>query len=354
MKTPDPSLIKPLLKDFLPQKFLSGRLLRFVEEEGILCLFEAMRQFDFPEAVEALRGKGYLLSDRTRLRMIKVLIDFLSECGYVVENNGRYTWNDGNMFSAVLGKDESGLVKGSFRGQIDFFEECIHRAASFLRGGPPLCGFDSGSLGLWEKFLGNAEFRFARSVLAEALLSGRERGSSVLALCYGPGFDIRQLQEEAPDAGLSALDFKGVFFEGAYRRSLDPQSVQWIDPLLWKGFGDPLPFRDFTFDYVFFACADPYIPEELRESVYADIFRVLKPGGALGILTRSYPDRERTFVTEPWIRRGVCLHDFAEGLCEGWNGFYDAGESAALFSKIGYTLRSLLLSASVWRLDKPA
>ena len=36
----------------------------------------------------------------------------------------------------------------------------------------------------------------------------------------------------------------------------------------------------------------PYIPHDLREDVYRDISRIIRPGGGLGVITRSYPDIE--------------------------------------------------------------
>lgn len=345
--------IKPLLRQFLVQRFLTERLIRFTDEEGISELLASMRRFDMEDAVETLqRNLGYKLQDRIRLRMFKALIDLLHECEYIKDDGGWYWWDVCKDLDISLKEDEYETVKNNFKGQTIFFEECIFYASAFLRGGPPLYSFDRNSTDIWEKFLENAEFRFARSILTKLLIPWENSNCTILDLCYGPGFDILQIQEQSPQIQVTALDFKDIFCNQASRRILNPDSVKWVDSALWNGFGAPLPFDGNTFDYVLFTCADPYIPGELREYVYTDIFRVLKRGGALGILTRSYPDSGRKYVKETWIRRGILCHDFSESVCEGWHGFYDAHESIDLFKKIGYSVRATMLNASVWRLDK--
>ncbi len=152
---------------------------------------------------------------------------------------------------------------------------------------------------------------------------------------------------------MTALDFKDIFRKRALSRIPKPEAVQWIDAELWNGFGTPLPFPDGTFDLLYFACADPYIPVESREFVYRDIFRVLKRSGSVGLLSHSYPDDKNEHVRDPWARRGILCHDFFESVCEGWHGFSDAGESRNLFESIGYTIDTVMMNASIWRLDKP-
>lgn len=345
--------IKSLLSQSLTQMFLTDRLIRFIDEEGISKLLQSMRRFTIEEAIEAFRQKlGYKLQDRVRLRMAKAIIDLLHECEYLEKNNEFYLWIEGKSIETKLSTDEFKVAKDTFKGQVDFFEKCIIYADKFLNGNPPLYSFDSNSTEIWEEFLGNTEFRFARSVLINLLFSGRDDNANVLALCYGPGFDILQMQEQY-NIKVTALDFKDIFQSQASHRIVNPKSVKWIKSELWKGFGTPLPFNGGTFDIVFFTCADPYIPEDSRDYVYRDIFRVLKSKGILGILTRSYPDVERKFVKDPFVRRGTLCHDFSESVCEGWYGFYHAHNSLNLFKAIGYRIDTVMLNASIWRLDKP-
>jgi ubiquinone/menaquinone biosynthesis C-methylase UbiE len=349
----NPPNIKSVLSDSLAQKFLVERLMRFINEKGISGLLLSMRHFTLEEAIDAFRQKlGYQLQDGIRRRMAIVIIDLLHECEYVEKKDEVYVWAGEKDVERKLSADDHKIVKETFKGQVDFFERCIMYADNFLSGSPALYSFDSNSTEIWEEFLGNSEFTFARSVLISLLFSGRSDNANVLTLCYGPGFDILQMQEQY-DIKITAVDFKDIFQNQASRRIPNPESVKWIKSELWKGFGTPLPFTGDAFDVVFFACADPYIPAESREYVYRDIFRALKPGGALGILTRSYPDAGRKYVKDVLVRRGTLCHDFAESVCEGWRGFYPAQESIDLFKSIGFNVNTVMLNAALWRLDKP-
>lgn len=351
MKYPD---IKTLLGLSLVNKYLTGRLLRFADEQGISRILASMGSFTPEDAISVLQKDcGFVLNDKVRARMMKVLIDFLCECGHARKENGRFFWGSGNTARCSLSADETAIAKEVFRGQVEFFERCLIHAAAFLRGGPPLYSFDSETTHIWEDFLGNAEFNFARSVLAQVMLSGNGDNAHILDLCYGPGFDILQIQERFAGVRITALDFKDIFRSRALGRIPNPEAVRWVDSGNWGGFGTRLPFPSETFDMVFFACADPYIAGELRDPVYRDIFRVIKPGGSLNILSHSYPDPGMRFVEDIWVRRGTLCHDFAESVCEGWHGFYGAAESLALFGSIGFRVDTVMMNSSIWRLDKP-
>jgi SAM-dependent methyltransferase len=308
------------------------------------------------EIVDELQNKlDYRLKDRIRTRMVKTLIDLLQECKYLHREDSIYKWTSTSNSAPSLTNEEYKVIETSFKGMVDFFEECIRYSGNFIRGAEPLFSFNKGSTSMWEKFLGNAEFSFARSVLVKLLMFNKRDNYNILDLCYGPGFDLVQIQEQEmlPDVRLMALDFTDNFYVQASHRVLNSVSVNWINSESWNGFGTPLPFEDSTVDIIFFACADPYVPSEQREYVYRDMFRILKSGGTLGILTYSYPDNERKYVKDKWVRMGVLGHDFSESVCEGWHGFHDTRESINLFKKIGYNIHELMLNASIWKLDKP-
>lgn len=342
---------KALLSSLRPQKLLTRLVLRFIEEQGISPALSKRRRFTRAEALALIvEETGFMLGGGLRARMILTLLDLLVECDYVRTEGAHYVWTGNGMPPDMLPPEEEEMTREQFGGEVRFFERCIASAPLFLRGGEPLYGFDGESLPLWEEFLGNEEFRFARSLLAKLLHLGSAGKPDILDLCCGPGFDLISLQEELPEARVTALDFKNIFHAQALRRTLHPDAVRWV---LWNGFGSPLPFPEESFHIVFFSCADPYIPPHLREQVYRDIFRVLKKGGALGILSHSYPDPERTYVKDPWTRRGILCHDFAESVCAGWHGFCGARESVLLFEAIGFRPGDIMLDASLWRLEKP-
>ncbi|RJQ51666.1 MAG: class I SAM-dependent methyltransferase [Nitrospiraceae bacterium] len=346
--------IKSLLGQSLTHRYLTERFLQFIDKHHIQGVLSSLSRITEEDAVELFQQRlGYVLNDRTRLRMVTVLMDFLCECECLKKEGKFYVLNDRKDPDLKLSGDESGMVREMFKGQAGFFDRCVAYADKFLRGSSPLFSFDGSTTLIWEAFLGNAEFSFARGVLINLLFSGRTGNARVLDLCYGPGFGILQMQERSPEIEVTALDFKDIFIEQARGRIRNPESVQWINATLWEGFGSPLPFNNGSFDIVFFACADPYIPYELRQYVYRDIFRVLRKGGSLGILSHSYPDAGLQYVKDSWVRRGILCHDFFEGVCKGWNGFHDAGESINLFEAVGFIIDTVMLNASVWKIDKP-
>lgn len=344
---------KALLSRSLVQRFLTELLLHFTDEMGISDILSSIGRFTERKAVEVLaQDLGYVVKDRTRKRMIGLLLHFLSECGQLREEDGTFTWCDNGVLESGLLDQESETAREVFKGQVDFFERCLCHADGFLKGAPPLYRFDDTMAWAWEEFLADAEFTFARSLLVKLLFMGRHQNLRVLDLCYGPGFGLLHIQEHSPHSELIAVDHKNIFHHYASCKVPNPYAITWVDSGIWKGFGSPLPFPDNVFDIVFFTCADPYIPPELRKYVYGDIFRVLHCGGSLGILSHSYPDTAGEYVRDPWMRRGIFCHDFSESVCKGWNGFYDAQESIDLFHAVGFKLSTLMLNASLWRLDK--
>ena len=200
---------------------------------------------------------------------------------------------------------------------------------------------------VWEDFLGCDEFQACRTVLLDRMASTAGASASLLDLCHGPGWGIERAMERWPEARITAIDFTDAFSASAKRRAEQgharnaargrPSSpVEWFGPSDWKGFGHPLPFPEGAFEAVLFSCGDPYIRPDARDAVYADLRRVLAPGGTLGILTRGYPDPEHRHVPSHWLRVTALIHDFTESVCAGWHGFPDVGENQEMFSRLGF------------------
>ncbi len=208
------SNIKLLLGRFPTQRFLTEGVIKFAHDEGIIELISSMQCFIIEEILTEIRQKlGYKLQDRTRLRMAKVILDLLKECGYIKSVNGYYRWNGDSTDKMKLHSGERKEIRTIFKGQVKFFEECINYAAKFLRGSPPLYNFHNNSASIWEDFLGNVEFEFARSFLMKILFLEKSHKCKALVLCCGPGFDILQMQHEFPEIRVTALDFTDIFYE---------------------------------------------------------------------------------------------------------------------------------------------
>ncbi len=342
---------------FVAERYLTARLLSFAQRTGIAAALAARSPFSTAEAAASLEADlGFALGDPLRRRMVRVLLDFLAECGclrsagpdrFVVvgAQGSRGPWQaDDPALRSDLADD----------GRVEFFERCLGHVEAFLRGQPPLFDFDEASTGAWDRLLGNDQLAQARAILARLVLPRDDRPCDALVLCYGPGFDLVEIEARCPAARVTALDFTEAFREVAARRLRAPAKVQWARAASWGGFGHRLPFHDAAFDLVTLACAEPYIPAGCREAVFGDIFRILRPRGVLGLLTRSYPDASRHAVPHDWVRRATCGHDFLESVCRGWQGFSEAEASRALLTRVGFRVDLVTHNASVWRLSRPA
>ncbi|HHL38997.1 MAG TPA: class I SAM-dependent methyltransferase [Deltaproteobacteria bacterium] len=355
-----------LLRQFLVARALSERLMGFCGDEGVTDVAARLGLFDLRRWFEGLAaGPGYRLDTPVRRRMAATLLDFLVECG-VVERGPEGTYRYAGKSGATAGEEplsgeERETLRRWFAGEIDFFDACLDEAPRFLRGGPHPFDFTDECLALWEGFLGNFEFGTLRAVMLRLMAVDDAPSTRVLDLCFGLGHGIVDLMSDFRDASITAVDFSDTYRpaaearveEAARRRGIEIDGrLSWAEG--WKGFGEPLPFGDAAFDAVHFTFSDPYIPAQLRRSVYGEIRRVLKPGGVLGAATWVYPDDERQVVSNRWIRRQVLVHDFAESVCRGWQGFHDAGLTLRLFDEIGFERKRSLfgddnrLGSSLW------
>ena len=363
-----------LLNRFIVPRYITGELISFAEEEGILKILSELKSFSLDEINRTLEArKEYRLDEPVRKKMMADIISLLYECGYLNRNGNIYS-SSGGAYGELrdelgLTDEERTILSDCFHSQTSFIKKCLDYAPEFLRGSPPLYSFDGDSLDIWDSFLGNIEFSFARQLLLLNLKIKNISDFKFLDIGYGPGHGIISARELYPAIDITAVDFAGSFtslvkektdavLQSEKLKDNIAMPVKLIANSAWNGFGHPLPFPDDSFDAVFFTCADPYIAPDLREYVYGEIYRILRRGGSLGILTRAYPDAEFKYVKNHWTRRAVYCHDFAESVCEGWHGFYDVEESFRLFRKIGFSKNKntageiCMLDSAIWRLDK--
>jgi SAM-dependent methyltransferase len=351
---------------------LLADVLRLAEREGILDRMQRLTRFTCEDLCQVLQSDlGYVLEMGNRRRMISLLLNILRECGRLHAGGGVWVW----------GPDDSPPIPGSgdraipamesptTDNQYLFFRGCLESVPTYLRGGNPTFLFDEDTAESWELFLGCPEFRTCRSLLLELMGIENRASFRLLDLCYGPGWGLEAAVSRYPSIHISALDFTEVFSRKARERAGKAQArhqrlgqpvspIVWLGPDRWKGFGDPFPFPDDSFEAVFFSCGDPYIPHAARGEVYREIRRVLVPEGRLGILTRCLPDAGAQHIPSRWLRISALVHDFAESVCEGWEGFSDTEENIRLFSDAGFLGgvsllgRMSLLESSLWVLKK--
>lgn len=355
-------------------RLLLAEILQLAEREGILERTRRLSPFSCEELCQALQLElGYALAKGNRQRMVCLLLDLLAECGSLREEEGVWRWDQGNPRAtpesdgATMSAEESPPPAAD--GQYLFFRECLESVPAYLRGGGPSVQFDEKSAVAWERFLECAEFRTCRSLLLELMGIENHPSYRLLDLCHGPGWGLEAVISRFPAIRITALDFTEAFSRKARERAERAQasnwrmgypvaSITWVEPDRWKGFGDPFPFPDGSFEAVLFSCGDPYVPRDRRSMVYGEIGRVLAPEGKLGILTRCRPDADARHVASFWLRISALAHDFAESVCEGWEGFSDAEENIRLFSDAGFQggvahLGTMnFLESSLWILKK--
>jgi len=332
-------------------RLLLADILDLAEREGILGRVRRLSPVCFGDLCAALCSElGYALDRGNRRRMISLLLSLLAECGRVKEADGAWEWcGEDSTSNAESGS--GGTPQGGTSAEVDdqyvFFRECLASVPAYLRGGAAAVQFDQRNAGAWERFLGCAEFRGCRALLLVLMGIEAQPALRVLDLCHGPGWGVEAVVRRFPAARVTALDFTDAFHHIAQARAERAQArnrkdghpvvpIVWVGPDSWAGFGRPLPFLDGVFDAVLFTCGDPYIPAGQRGDVYQDIARVLTPGGRLGVLTRCRPDVGARYVASFWLRISALAHDFAESVCEGWEGFSDAEENTRMFSGVGF------------------
>jgi len=121
-----------------------------------------------------------------------------------------------------------------------------------------------------------------RKLVAACGITGTER---VLDLCAGTGDVSFAIADQAHPASVMVTDFTPEMLEVARRKAPDHQGVTELEFQLADA--QQLPFDDESYDVVTVAFGVRNLPE--RERNFAEVLRVLKPGGRYIILEFSRP-----------------------------------------------------------------
>jgi ubiquinone/menaquinone biosynthesis C-methylase UbiE len=153
--------------------------------------------------------------------------------------------------------------------------------------------------------------------LWQSLGRGRE-SPQILDFGAGVGASIPFLQQHFPGAALTCADVSARSLRLAEQRF--GSSAQFV-----VCSGSTLPFADDRFDLAFAACVFHHIPPEWHAGVLRELYRVLRPGGALLLyehnawnpvvvrIVRACPFDERAIlIPAPTLRRRLQEAGFAD------------------------------------------
>lgn len=158
------------------------------------------------------------------------------------------------------------------------------------------------------------------SIFAEEVVRYFPMGASILELGCGQGQDGLWFAQNG--FKVVATDFVPTVLEQARLRK-DELGVQSIE---FKSLdvAQPFEFADGSFDVVYAHLSLHYFNEQVTQKVFAEIYRVLKPGGVLAFLVNS--------VTDPEYDTGIKIEEnFYE--TEGTKKRYFSAKTAREFAK---------------------
>jgi len=119
-----------------------------------------------------------------------------------------------------------------------------------------------------------------------AALSGARPGDRVLDIGCGGGYLARLLSAAvAPDGQVTGLDTSAPAI--GYARKRATSNCSFV-----VGAAQDLPMADWSFDVVASSLAAHHIPDTARQDAFGEMYRVLRPGGAL-LVADFRPSRRR-------------------------------------------------------------
>lgn len=113
-----------------------------------------------------------------------------------------------------------------------------------------------------------------------------QRGERVLEIGYGTGHSLVQLAEAVgPTGSVCGVDISTGMHDVAAKRVRTADLQDRVE--LKVATVPPLPYGDHTFDAVSMSMTLELFPEDVIPRVLAEVQRVLKPGGRLGVVAMA-------------------------------------------------------------------
>ena len=167
-----------------------------------------------------------------------------------------------------------------------------------------------GTYGWLSRFYGVVEERFERGVRERGLeLLDVKDGEAVLEIAFGTGCSLVEIARRAGTAGtVHGIDLTPEMAARAKRR-LEKEGLGGRVELR-EGDARQLPYGDAQFDAVYMAAALELFDTPDIPVVLAEIRRVLKPGGRLGLVSMPREGHEDSLVWKvyEWLHRTFPRH----------------------------------------------
>lgn len=176
-------------------------------------------------------------------------------------------------------------------------------------------------------FTGSADAmrRIALGELARAMQGKDQRDLKYLDLACGTGRFLAQVLGSYPKLGATGLDLSPNYASAA-RQAVS----HWPQADIVEGAGEQMPFEDETFDLLSSVFLFHELPPRIRPLVFAEIARVLKPGGSF-----VFADSLQ-FGDVPGL--DAILEYFPEGFHEPYYKGYLKADLKGLLEAAGFTL----------------
>lgn len=159
-------------------------------------------------------------------------------------------------------------------------------------------------------------------------LAGRRGRAEILDVACGTGSALHQLARALPEHRYVGLDLSPFYIEVAKERSPDGADIAYV-----AANGEAIPFDSGRFDAVTSVFLFHELPRRARRNVFAEMHRVLKPGGLL-VIQDSAQASESPELASFQTR-------FAQDLHEPFFPDYVNDDLAPALSEAGFEVKSV-------------
>lgn len=168
-----------------------------------------------------------------------------------------------------------------------------------------------------------------------------QAGQRVLDLGCGTGTLTVMLKQAQPLATVAGLDIDARTLELAQRKARRVDAdIEWV-----RASAARLPYADATFDSVVSSAVIHHLTSDQKRAAFAEVYRVLRPGGSFHLLDFAPPRRAAFQALVPLVRGFERVDDNVEGRLPGML-------REASFTTVEERGRYVLGALALWRAAK--